>query len=535
MGEQRQFLPVLRSKLGAALDTKGLSERVRASGVRYIVPGIPYTHRRWDVRKAVEEGYQGNPLVYRAIESLAQNAIARKVIFRQGDPETGAIVDKISTDPTRVLYVLNKRANNWETANIFRHRVVAQYLLSSKGVYIEVVRTRSGGLAFLNVLDPDIVEKVPLEKRDRATGRVLEVDPIGTFRIQVPGVGFNYLPRYDPTKTAQEQPSAILWLRSPHPTVMWEGMSPTEAAAISIDLDKYARLYNRRFLQNDGRPGGLIAVKGNMSPATQEQLQAQFTGGPESAGRPVVIEADQLSYVDTSATPRDMMWSELSTFTRKDIAIAFGVPESVMGDASGRTFDNADAEYAMFWEHRMLPLLRALDDQLDILTGAGYDDDTYLRHYTDDVWVLGRHKRELQDRAAADVDRGAITLDEYRVVCERDPWNVPATRVLWLPSGNVPVGSLEHADDTAAAAALHQVGVASAASPAAQARLGAAQGSTVGARLANDNTEASRLRLVAGEGRAPGALEQRKSLESMEGKESRARGDGGNAESHPWR
>lgn len=527
-----QFLPAVRGLLGlGGLESKGLAERIRASATAYVVPGQPYSRSRWSVKKAVEEGYQGNPLVYRAIEVMCQNAIARKVVFRKGDPTDGEIISKINQDPTRLLYVLNRRANPWETAKIFRHRLVAQYALSSKGVYLEVIRTRANGIGMLNVLDPDLCDIIPFEKRDPETNKVVATDPLGTLRVQVPTGGYNYLPRFDPTKTVADQPASFLWIRSPHPTVMWEGMSPTEAAALSIDLDRYARHYNRRFLQNDGRPGGLISIKGVISEESEQRVQAQFMGGPESAGRPVVVAADQVSYVDTSATPRDMMWDNLQKFTRADIAIAFGVPESVLGDASGRTFDNADAEYAMFWEHRMQPLLASLDDQLDILTSGGWDDDLFLWHNTSDVWVLGRHQREREDRAAADLERGAITIDEYRQITGKDPWDVPATRVLYVAAGRVPVGDAKHPGDADETAKLQQLGMGQPADPGAEAQAGAAIGSAEGARIANDNVNAQRLRLVAGEGRAAPALEQRDLLGGrvvleLEGEQSRARPGG---------
>jgi hypothetical protein len=78
-------------------------------------------------------------------------------------------------------------------------------------------------------------------------------------------------------------------------------------------------------------------------------------------------------------------------------------------------------------------LVGQLDDQLDILTG-GYDDELYLRHDLSKVWVLGRHRREEADRAAADLERGAINFDEYREATGRKALKVPATRVLWLPT-----------------------------------------------------------------------------------------------------
>lgn len=446
----KAWFPALRG-LGRGAESKSLPDRVRSSSAAYLSPGIPYSSH-WDVRRAVAEGYEGNPLVYRATEVIATNAAKQRMVLHQDDPDDATeIIRDVAEDPTRLLYVLNRRANPWETARIFRHRLVAQFLLSSRGCFVEVILAKSGKLGMVNLIDPDLVSMVP------------SVDnPINLFEIRTPNSStdsVNYLPPYDPQNP---QPSSVLWIRSPHPLVMWEGMSPVQAAGLPIDLDRYARVYNRRFLQNDGRPGGLISVKGLADRDQMELIQSQFTGGPESAGRTTVISADSVSYADTSGSPRDLMWGELSRMTKADIAIAFGVPESVLGDASGRTFDNADAEYGMFWEHRMEPLVRLLDDQLDILTG-GYDDNLYLRHDLSKVWVLGRHERERADRAAADLERGAITYDEYREIIGHEPVGAPATQVLWLNvAGRVAVAE---DDDLAARAVQTPVLLPGAAAP----------------------------------------------------------------------
>ena len=430
---RRRLLPAVRAALG--LETKGVAERVRASSSAYLVPGVPYSST-WSVQRATEEGYEGNPLVYRAIEIICENAVERTVVLRKGDPKKGEPLP-IGKDPTRLLYVLNVQANPWETGRIFRHRLIAQYLLSSKGAYIEVILTRGGRIGVLNVIDPDLINHVPSE-----------TDPIAGFEIRTPNSAVqatDYLPRYNPKKPV---PHSMLWVRAPHPLVMWEGMSPVQAAGLSIDLDHYARIYNRRFLQNDGRPGGLLAVKGVTNRDQLELIQAQFNGGVESAGRTTVIQADQISYADTSGSPRDLMWGELSSATKEDISMVFGVPRSILTDSAGQTFDNTDADWAIFWEGRMRSLLGTLDGQLDILTG-GYDDELFLRHDLTDVWVLGRHDREQADRAAADLERGAITVDEYRELTGREPIGVPATQVLWLPTN----GRMAAADEELALAA----------------------------------------------------------------------------------
>jgi len=521
---KREFLPALRGLAAAvwgsgAVESKDLAQRVRASSAGYQTPGQPYVDN-WNVRRATKEAYEGNPLVYRAIEVICQQAIAQRIIIRRGDPEEGPIV-RPGNDPSRLLYVLNRRANPWETALIFRHRLVAQFLLSSRGVFIEVIRTRSGKIGILNLLDPDLCANIPVEKRDPVTNEVLESDPIGVVEVQVPGGGYDYLPRFNPHATAENQPASVLWIRSPHPLVLWRGMSPVQAAGLPIDLDRYARIYNRRFLQNDGRPGGLISIKGTVDKGTMERIQAQFNGGPESAGRTTVVEGDSVSYADTSGSPRDMLWGELSNATRKDIAMTFGTPESVLGDASGRTFDNADAEWEIFWEGRMKPLLGTLDDQLDVLTG-GYDDDFYLRHDLSKVYVLGRHQRAEEDRAVADYDKGIRTIDEVRDVKRLRTYDIPATRVLWLAGGKIPVGQDEA--DTEAAAALQTAGIGQPANAGAEAQAGAAVGSALGARISANDNDARVLRVQSSRADLEPALGTKAlPAEDPEGEQSRAR------------
>lgn len=528
----RELLPGLRRVfgIGGGTETKSLDGRVASQRNFYAVPGQPYDPD-WNTSRAVKEGYQYNPYVFRAVEVIAQNALARRLVLRRDDPDDGPIVtvDELDSYQRRLLRVLNRKTNTWEVAPIFRHRLVAQYLLSSRGVFVEVIRNRSGSLWGLMLLDPDMVEIMPTYQRDadgQQTDRV--INPIGAFRVHTNAAGqgsWEDRPPYDPELSSDEQPSGVLWIRSPHPTLFARGMSPVEAAALSIDLDRYARLYNRRFMEQDGRPGGILAVKGNISDATAKRLQSRFTGGPEVAGRTTVIEADDMAWQDTSGHPRDTQWGDTMDRMKRDITIAFGVPESVLGDASGRTFDNADAEYAGFWEHTMQPLLRMLDAQLDVLTEGGYEDDLYLQHDVSDVWVLGRHRRTEEDRALARQAQGVDTIDDVREIAGKPRLNVPATRVLLLPPGKVIVGDGTEATDADTVAKLPMMGMPQPADPEVEARSGARQGSALGARLADNNVSAYR-ELASTERRdltaALGEVEH-KALPEGEGEQSRAR------------
>lgn len=535
----RTLAPALRRLLGwqPAKETKGYSGRVSSFFRQYVVPGQPYT-TRWNTDRAVREGFEVNPWIYRAVHVTAAKMISWQMVLRQDDPVDGKPLPA-DADPTRLLHVLNVQANPWERAKLFRYRLIAQYLLSSKGVFIEIRRSRAGRIAMLTLLDPDQVEILPTVIGENPDG-TKQVDPIGAFRVTVnDGSGpFNELPRFDPKADFEKQPGSVLWVRSPHPTLMFQGMAPIQAAALSADMDKAARLYNRRFMNQDGRPGGIVLVKGYAKDDQLEIIEARVNGGPDSIGRLTAIEGDALEFVDTSGSPRDTQWADTMDRMRKEVSIAFGCPESVLGDASGRTFDNADAEKANWLEDTVTKLADLLDDQLDVLTGA-WDDTLFLRHDYSVEWVLGRHKRDEVDRASADFKEGRITLNDWREIAGKEPLDDPWARVLFLPGGSVVAGDPA---DIAVVAKLPMIGAPQAANPETEARRGATIGSRAGVREAENVVSAQRfqLRRAAQENRggmAPVALEQRDALAltggELEGKESGARAGGGDAAS--WR
>lgn len=530
----RTLAPRLRRLLAGppARETKGLSGRVRTFFRQYVVPGQPYTVD-WNTDRAVREGFEVNPWIFRAVHVTASKIVGKRVILRQDDPKNGTPLDP-AADPTRLLHVLNVQANPWEVALVFRYRLIALFLLSSKGVFIEVVRSRAGRIATLVLLDPDMVEIMPTvmrgpDGRPLVIGGIPQVDPIGAFRVTVhDGSGpYNDMPRFDPRASFEEQPKSVLWVRSPHPTMMFRGMTPMQAAALSVDMDRAARLYNKRFMDSNGRPEMVIAVSGAANEDTLEIIEARVNGGAGSGpGGAVAIQADAATILDTSGSPRDNQWSEGMDRYKKEASMAFGVPESVLGDASGRTFDNADAEKANWLADTVVPLTDMLDAQLDALTG-GYSDALWLCTDWADEWVLGRHKREEIDRAADDFAKGRRTLNEYREVAGLEPIDQPWARVCFLPGGTVVAGDPE---DVAAVAKLPAFGAGQPADPGTEAQRGATIGTRAGVREAENINAARSLRLVQAGGRvgAPAAIERRDATaafgsDELEGKQGGAR------------
>lgn len=404
------------------------------AGVGFRSVNTPYSPG-WSVDRAVKEGFEKVLWVYRCVDAIATNAAARPIILKRGDRD-GETIDGSNVDLVRLL---NKKPNDYETAQQFRYRLSCQLLLSKQGVFIELVRSRGGGLAELHLLPPDRTAPIP-GVPDPSTGNVKKF--IQAFRVTyADGGGWTDL-----------KPENVLWIRKPHPTDPYLGSTPLEAAGLTADIDFYARLFNRNFMLNDGRPGGLVAVKGELSMEDAAELKQRFSGGPKAAGRTTVIEADEVSWVDTATTPRDAQYTQAQAATKLDLLLAFGVPESVLGNASGRTYDNAGAEEAIFWRVTMIPHVDLIASAFDTLTEGGVEDDVIFVHDVSSIAPLRRDERERHAKLLQELQAGAITLDEYREGTGREPFKVPGTQVLWFPMGKL--GIAENEEDQAAVLAL---------------------------------------------------------------------------------
>ncbi|MER7759451.1 phage portal protein [Streptomyces sp. NPDC097619] len=420
---RRRWLPALRS-LGRPSRQAPESKAVTWSGgytsTSYAgTSNIWSTEGRadgWDVGRVVSEGYERVVWVYKAIDTMGKHAARLPLEIGVGLTEDGEFEELIEDHP--LLRVLNGRANPVETGAQFRKRLSAQILLSKRGAFVEITRSNRGTITRLDLLPPDRVVPVP--------------DPRG-----------EYIAHYEFTTLHGEvrelEPERVRWIRDPHPTDPFSGVTPLEAAGISIELDHLSRLYNVAFIKNDSRPGGIVAVDtSSLSEREMDRLESRFLPGSEYAGHVSVVGSGPggMNYVDLAARPREMAYEAASQNAKVEILGAFGVPESVTGNASGRTFDNAEQEEYGFWIHTELP-------HLELISNAFASDlggvDRAIRFDTSTVEALELPRRMRRAEAREEWTAGLITLDEYRRRAGLPAFDNPHTRALWISPQKAPV------------------------------------------------------------------------------------------------
>lgn len=371
----------------------GLTEKKRYATTGYSRPGEPYKDG-WDVERGINQALDRVVWVYKAVYAIASNAASLPIGQRVGDWRIG----EMKFDAP-ILDLLNRRPNAATDAFSFRFMLSSQVLLSKKGAYVEITRNRLGDVSSLFLHQPQYVFPIP----DAETF-------VSGYSIEYPNT---------PKKIVE--PQNMMWIRVPHPIDPYKGQTPLESAGLAIEFDYYSRVYNRNFVINDGRPGGMLVIKGDMEEEQSEEIARRFRGTTGSniggAGRITVLSAEDASFIDTAVNQRDAQYTEARSQNKEEILLAFGVPESVIGNASGRTFANADVELEVFWRETMLPHLTLLERAFDIL-----DDDTttYFAYDLSSVAILSRDDRERATFHLEELKQGAISIDEYRELTGRE-------------------------------------------------------------------------------------------------------------------
>jgi hypothetical protein len=124
--------------------------------------------------------------------------------------------------------------------------------------------------------------------------------------------------------------------------------------------------------------------------------------------------------------------------SKEEILSAFGVPESIIGNASGRTFSNAVEETRVFWLETMPQHLEMLARGLDPL-----HPDLYFDFDIKDVPVLQISKQEKERFLMQEFASGLITANEYRTGTGRKLVDSELADAMLASPNLAPIGNTE--------------------------------------------------------------------------------------------
>jgi HK97 family phage portal protein len=171
----------------------------------------------------------------------------------------------------------------------------------------------------------------------------------------------------------------IAYFWRPSPEDWRQPISVLQAAMDIVDVQVSLDRYQANLIKR-GMVGATMVTHPRFADADQkraweEQFLQLFTG-VNNAGRTIFTEADAPAGAKISdaiqVTPLavnavDGKTVEINQQAKIDITIALGVPMSLIGNASQRTYANADSEFRNFWTITLLPLIRELESQINTI------------------------------------------------------------------------------------------------------------------------------------------------------------------------
>jgi len=353
-----------------------------------------FTPRQYD--RLADEGYQKNVIAYRCIKMISQNAAAVPWVLYQGK---GA--DKTRLEEHPLLKLLHRPNPMQGGAELFE--AIFSFFLIAGNSYIEAVGPGGAPPRELWSLRPDRLRIIP-----GADG----VPEAYRYTIGGKTVDFPVDPR---TEQAQ-----LLHIKSFHPLDDWYGMSPLEAAAVSIDQHNDAAKWNASLLQSSGRPSGALVYSPPHAEApdtlTEEQRRTlkheleQYFSGPDNAGRPLVLEGG-LDWREMSFSPKDMDWLAGKDISAREIALAFHVPAQLIGVNGSLTFSNFEQARLALFDDAVLPLLDHIKDELNNWLAPQFGEDLRIDYDIDKIEALAPRRQQVWDRLT---QADFLTINEKR-------------------------------------------------------------------------------------------------------------------------
>jgi HK97 family phage portal protein len=353
-------------------------ERKASAGAKLAVWGSA-GRVAWSPRDTVSltrNGFQGNPVGFRAVKLIVEAAAALPVLCQDS-------LRRYETHP--VLALLN-RPNQAQGRADLLEAAYAQLLLSGNA-YLEAVPAEEMGLAELHVLRSDRMSLVP-----------------GSDGWPM---GYDYVVG---AKRHRYAPDIICHIKTFHPQDDHYGLAPLQAAATALDVHNAAARWSKALLDNAARPSGAIIYRGvegggSMTQDQFDRLQDELEThhqGARNAGRPMLLEGG-LDWKPMGFSPSDMEFQKTKEAAARDIALAFGVPPMLLGIPGDATYANYAEANRAFYRLTVLPLAQKVLAQIAGWLSGLSGDVIDLAPDLDQVPALAA-EREAQWRRVAEAD-----------------------------------------------------------------------------------------------------------------------------------
>lgn len=347
---RRNRAPVVPEIVDASPERRDPTAATRS--LRFTTPGRA-APPDWDAAQAFERAYYTNVVVYACFQAIASTISS--LPFRVGpDPDQPTNFDT-NAPLARLLGPPPGGPNPGMSAEELWHFAIVQYLATGRFGW-EVETNDAGTPAALWPLVSSALNPIPSTSGVQWFSKFEYGRSGDTRTLPADRVVYGWAPRGNDFR----QPESAL-----------------EAAHLDVNVAVMQGRYDYAFLKNDARPPAVVVTEEFEDADSFEAFKRQWNSehrGVDNAGKVAFVEAKgggeqgvkgAISVETLGFSPKDAQAAQRHSDAMQRIAIGLGVPWSRL-DASGRTFDNASEEDKIWWQQRLIPLIRRLQSAVNI-------------------------------------------------------------------------------------------------------------------------------------------------------------------------
>ncbi|MFD8407187.1 phage portal protein [Streptomyces anulatus] len=350
---------------------------------------------------AEARGYSNSAVAYRCVAAIADNGSSVPLAVRQPD---GAEIDG-----HRIAHLFNKKPNPFMSARAFKSLMLQQGELAGQSfIWLDRGETGLGDPTEAHIVydQVDVIVDKPVHLRPTMANLV----------------GF-VIRRADGTQVPV-LPAEMLWLRYPHPFDPLGCLAPWKAARHAVDMDAFAREWQRSSYKNGASPTGVVYL-GQMEETAFAAAKASWRSsmtGPANAGKNLLVASPPgggtpVSYARVGLTAEEMDYLESRMANAAEVMMAFGVPHDYL--AAGTTYENRSAAKTTLWSDTIKPKLELIGSEIDrVLLPSDAEEAEFDLSGVD---ALQESRTAVVERTVSLVDSDVLMLDEARADIGRDP------------------------------------------------------------------------------------------------------------------
>ncbi len=201
------------------------------------------------------------------------------------------------------------------------------------------------------------------------------------------------------------------------------GQGALQIAAPAIRQYNAISEWNHSYIENGAKPSGMLIMEGGKNLSEEQyqrvkhQIETSFTGA-SNAGRPMLLEGGLKWQEMKNASHAETCYVENIRIQTRNIAIAFGVPPSLISTDEAKYSNFLESKVA-FLERTVLPIADNILGHLSRCFEGLFDDDLTITYDKSKIGEFSEQKYKLleyiknADFMTREEKRDLFNLDDY--------------------------------------------------------------------------------------------------------------------------